>query len=193
MREVARSLQEQVFMKEVRYAKMSWQEHCERGRTPFRRDCQKCQEAAARGRMHRKVKHPRAGVLNLDVSGPYKVGNDWEGEAKFMLIGSYVWLRPPDEDLEEVKEAAPAPEEDDEDRAANEVVLEDEEAEVNEREMVPEGEEIEEEREGREVIPVLPRPEAQDQEERREPKFEVMKVGVPLTGKSQEEVLQGTT
>ena len=87
MKEVARQLQKVVWKKRVRAQRMSWEEHCQRGHTPFRRDCQVCQEATARGKMHQKVKHPRAGVMSLDVSGPYKKGNDIEEEARFMLVG----------------------------------------------------------------------------------------------------------
>ena len=87
MRQVAESLQQAVMAKKVRYAKMSWEEHIQRGHTPFRRDCQVCQEASARGRMHSKVSHPRAGILNLDTCGPFIKGHDVEGESKFMLIG----------------------------------------------------------------------------------------------------------
>ena len=68
---------------------LSWEEHVQRGHTPFRRDCQICQEAAARGRMHKKTSHPRAGILSLDVSGHYVRGNDLECEAKFMLVGAF--------------------------------------------------------------------------------------------------------
>ena len=88
-------IQQDVLRAKLKAAKMSWAEHLERGHTPFRRDCRLCQEASARGRMHSKVKHPRAGVMSLDVTGPYKKGKDIDGEAKFMLIGTYTWLRPP--------------------------------------------------------------------------------------------------
>lgn len=70
VREVAKQLQIQVFKGELRMKKLSWEEHVHQGHTPFRRDCMICQEAAARGRMHGKVHHPKAGVLSLDVSGP---------------------------------------------------------------------------------------------------------------------------
>lgn len=45
MREVAIQLQSQVFRKEIKVQMMSWEEHVRRGHTPFRRDCQVCQEA----------------------------------------------------------------------------------------------------------------------------------------------------
>ena len=77
----------------MRLQSLSWEEHVQRGQTPFRRDCQICQEAAVRGKMHRKVTHPNAGVLSVDVSGPYVKGNDLDKEAKFMLVGAFTALR----------------------------------------------------------------------------------------------------
>ncbi len=43
--------------------------------------------------MHRKVAHPKAGVLSVDVSGPYVKGNDLDKEAKFTLVGAFTALR----------------------------------------------------------------------------------------------------
>ena len=109
MKEVASQLQRVVFQKKVKFMKLSWDEHVQRGHTPFRRDCQVCQEAAARGRRHVAIEHPRAGVLSLDVAGPLKTGHDLEMEVKFALIGTYTWLLPPDaaEDKELPEEEVP--------------------------------------------------------------------------------------
>ena len=97
MKEIAIQLQKVVFLKKVRIMKLSWDEHVQRGHTPFRRDCQVCQEAAARGRRHVAVEHPRAGVLSFNVAGPLVTGHDLEIDTKFALIGTYTWLLPPDE------------------------------------------------------------------------------------------------
>ncbi len=43
--------------------------------------------------MHRRVTHPKAGVLSVDVSGPYVKGHDLDKEAKFMLVGAFAALR----------------------------------------------------------------------------------------------------
>ena len=103
MREVARQIQGQVFKKDLKLKMLSWSEHVRHGHVPFRRDCQICQEASARGRMHFKKSHPKAGVMSLDVSGPYHLGHDLLVEGKFMLIGSYTWVKPKG-DCEEEKE-----------------------------------------------------------------------------------------
>ena len=189
MRQVAERLQEVVFGKKVwKIRKATWEEHVRRGHCPFRRDCQVCQEASARGRMHRKIVHPKAGVLNVDVAGPFHQGNDLEKSAKFMLIGTYTWLRseerqedeeeevwedPGRGDLEEEGEEGPEIEEDlgIEDQEAGEVV----EAEGREEEP-------------REVEREVEEPAVED---RRDPKIEVIRVGIPLTGKSKEVVLEG--
>ena len=183
MREVAMQLQRQVFEEAVRAARMSWEEHIQRGHTPFRRDCQICQEASARRRMHKKITHAKAGVLNLDVSGPYLKGNDVEGDAKFMLVGTYTWLRGSDEcedqekDEVEVEEIRPGEEEE-------LPAIEDEAGEAGEEpEEIQEGEE---ERLGAPVADAL-----QELGEVEEPKIEVIRVGVPVKGKTKEAVLSG--
>ena len=110
MKEVAMQIQKTIFQKKVKAMKLSWDEHVQRGHTPFRRDCQVCQEAAARGRRHMAIEHPgRAGILSLDVAGPLKLGHDLEMETKFALIGTYTWLLPPGakEDKEMVEEEDP--------------------------------------------------------------------------------------
>ena len=43
--------------------------------------------------------------MSLDVSGPYHLGHDLLEEGKFMLIGSYTWVKPKGSCKEERKEA----------------------------------------------------------------------------------------
>ena len=180
MKEVATQLQRVAFMKKVKFMKLSWDEHVQRGHTPFRRDCQICQEAAARGKRHMAIEHPRAGVLSLDVAGPLKTGHDVEVDTKFMLIGTYTWLLPAGatEDKELPEEEAP-------DDAAPEI-HEGAEEDREEEPHVGEGEE-----EVHELPPELPLEDKPVPEERVSPRVEVIRVGVPITGKSQEAVLAG--
>ena len=182
MKEVATRIQQDVLQAKLKAAKMSWAEHLERGHTPFRRDCRVCQEASARGRMHSKVKHPRAGVMSLDVTGPYKKGKDIDGEAKFMLIGTYTWLRPPDE--EEATEVDEEPEleaQEDEDQWPE---IEDQEAAQEEEEEQAEAAEDPQEEQQAE-------PPRAFEEPPEPPKIEVMRIGIPIKGKTQEAVLSG--
>ena len=184
MREVAERIQAVIFKKKVKMLKrMSWEEHVKRGHCPFRRDCQICQEASARGRMHRKITHPRAGVVNLDLAGPFQKGNDVEGNAKFMLIGTYTWLRSEEKAEDEEAEEWEDPGRGDlneEGEEGPELEDPDEPAQVEEpEEDRPDGPEEGEAGEERGV------------EERREPKIEVIRIGIPLRGKSKEVVLEG--
>ncbi|CAL1130775.1 unnamed protein product [Cladocopium goreaui] len=188
MKEVATRIQQDVLQAKLKAAKMSCAEHLERGHTPFRRDCRVCQEASARGRMHSKVKHPRAGVMSLDVTGPYKKGKDIDGEAKFMLIGTYTWLRPPDEEeATEVDEELELEAQEDEDQwpeiEDQEAAQEEEEEEEEEEEQADAAEDPQEEQQAE--------PPRAFEEPPEPPKIEVMRIGIPIKGKAQEAVLSG--
>ena len=179
MKEVATQLQKVVFQRQIKAVKLSWEEHIQRGHTPFRRDCQICQEAAARGKRHVAVQHPRAGVLSLDVAGPLVRGHDVEKDVKFMLIGTYTWLLPPDapEDKEPHDEEIP-------EELERVMPVVDGEPEEND------GEDPDEEAASEEEQPaMLEQPEGG--EERVEPKIEVIRIGVPISGKSQNAVMAG--
>ena len=72
----------------------SWKTHVQRDHFLFRKDCQVCQEAAARGAPHyRQRLPPRAGVLSLDITGPFKKANDLErgSHARYILAGAITW------------------------------------------------------------------------------------------------------
>ena len=174
---VAVQLQKQVWGREVKLKPLSWEEHVQRGHTPFRRDCQICQEAAARGRMHKKTSHPRAGILSLDVSGPYVRGNDLESEAKFMLVGAFTALRSRSggEKVEVSEEVEAGPE------------MEIQEDEIEEGREVPEvrleaaeveGVEEDWEMVGCEEEVVEVEDEEKKVEERQDPEIETLKLGV---------------
>ena len=212
VREVAIQLCLQVWKSSVKLMAMTWSEHVQRGHTPFRRDCQICQEAAARGKKHLGVKNPRAGVLNLDVSGPYLEGRDIEEPGKFMLVGTYTWLKPKlaKKDGEEPKRAGSQEQEEEDlfqDEELRRVEGQDEElrrVEGQDEELRRvEGQDEELRRvEGQEeqVEEVLmdfgkedeQREEDQEPEEAREdPEVEVVRVGVPIPGKTKEAVVAG--
>ena len=73
---------------------MTWEQHCQNGHVPFRRDCRICQEQSAKSRPHRKVTHPLAATLSLDTAGPYPVAKDGKDLMKYILVGTYTWLLP---------------------------------------------------------------------------------------------------
>ena len=192
MREVAMRIQSDVFEKAPSLRALSWSEHVRQGHQPFRRDCQICQEASGVARGHRKVSHPRAGILSLDVAGPFHLGNDVEEPAKFMLLGTCTWLKPRKEEKDEKKqekeeedllkegdaeEDGPVLEVDDEE----ELVAEDENEEEEDLQEVEIREEEDKKDEGGPPL----------EEERMEPEIEVIRVGVPIRRKTKEATLEG--
>ena len=80
---------------------LRWEEHA--GHTPFHRDCRVCQEAAARDRPHRKLRHPKAGALSLDIAGPLRPERDHEAKKKkkYILVGAFTWIVPKGKATEE--------------------------------------------------------------------------------------------
>ena len=73
MRAIAEAVHIQIFGgdSQAQLRALSWDEHCQAGHFPFRRDCRICQEASAKSRPHRRVPHPLAGTLSLDTAGPW--------------------------------------------------------------------------------------------------------------------------
>ena len=72
----------------------SWRTHVQRNHYPFRKDCRICQEAAAKGGAHyRQRLPPKAGVLSVDIGGPFKPQPDMErgSTATYMLVGAITW------------------------------------------------------------------------------------------------------
>ena len=148
--------------------------------------------------MHHKISHPRAGILNLDVCGPFVKGRDAEGDAKFMLTGTYTWLRPPDDRPESEVDVDPPIEVPEEEEEQWPQIEDEEEAQAEAPEDREAPEEIHQSEDPQEAQ-VL---EVQEEEEERQdpqeeepppaPKIEVLRVGIPLKGKGKEETLKGT-
>ena len=71
----------------------SWRRHFAAGHIPYRKDCGICVEAAGRGRPRRKISHPEAYCLSLDLAGPFTTGIDqsnhrYDCHAKYFMIGT---------------------------------------------------------------------------------------------------------
>jgi hypothetical protein len=116
MRAIATALQLGPMKGKIKLRALSWKEHVAAGHTPFRKDCLVCQQASAKDQHHQRSKDPpRAGVLSLDMSGPFHLAPDLHGkQAKYMLIGAFTWLAPgqggddfEDTTIPEVPEGAP--------------------------------------------------------------------------------------
>ena len=94
MRAVAIQVQEVVFGKRAMLKKMTWQQHLNGNHFPFRKDCRVCQEACARDGPHRRSKlPPRAGVLSVDMAGPFVSAPDLHrgAKARYFLAATFTW------------------------------------------------------------------------------------------------------
>ena len=89
----------------------SWKLHLQRDHLPYRRDCRVCVERAS-GRPHRKIPHPTAYSLAVDLAGPFRVTG--AGGYKYLMVGCYRFPKLPgiaDVAVEDKEEAAgPVPE-----------------------------------------------------------------------------------
>ena len=178
MRSIATALQTCTLQEPVKIRTVSWQEHVQAGHTPFRKDCRVCQEASARDAQHKRQKlPPKAGVLSVDISGPFRPGDDLHGRtAKYLLAGSFTWpARVQEQELteEEIPEVQPeAP------------VIDDDVEEPQE-----------EEADGSDEPPEVEQPpleeEPEESEERKNIKIEVTKLCEPLQSRRKEDVLRG--
>ena len=69
-----------------------WKQHYLNDHLPARRDCQHCVRAQGRSRPHRRVTHPAAFTLSIDLSGRMSAGVDQENErCKYLMIGCYTF------------------------------------------------------------------------------------------------------
>ena len=70
----------------------SWKTHYLHDHMPARRDCQQCVRAQARARPHRRVQHPEAFTLSVDLSGKFTPGiNQEQKQCKYLLVGVYTF------------------------------------------------------------------------------------------------------
>ena len=77
-------------LSEVALAK--WKAHILHDHQPMRRDCKICVEAAGKSRQHRKIQHPSAYCLSMDLSGKLKRGKDQFGQScGYVLVGCYTF------------------------------------------------------------------------------------------------------
>ena len=188
MRAIAGALQKEVMGLPIKLRALSWQEHVAAHHTPFRKDCKVCQEAAARDQPHRRQKlPPRAGVLSLDSTGPFKVAKDLQNKkAKYLMVAAFTWpSKDPKEDAEKRQEK-----EDEEALIVPEDApqIEDEEEEVCDRGEEGSPEDAEEADRGERLEE---RGEEEHEEVREDPAIEVHRLLLPLQSRSKAEILRG--
>ena len=159
---------------EPRLKKMTWEQRCQNGHVPFRRDCRICQEQSAKSRPHRKVTHPLAATLSLDTAGPYPVAKDGKDLMKYILVGTYTWLLPQEQH-------PPVP--DDELADSDEVLLEEEDEDEGDEKCDEEEGGAEEGEQGEEMK------EIEVGEEKENPDMITFRLAIPMASKDQKTVL----
>ena len=69
-----------------------WRVHFQNDHMPARRDCLHCVRSQARSKAHRRVVHPEAFTLSLDLSGRLSPGDDQAVKGcKYILLGCYTY------------------------------------------------------------------------------------------------------
>ena len=66
-----------------------WQQHVLNDHMPFSRECSTCLRGGGRSRPHRKVPHPDAMTLSLDICGPFRPGEDCHKKARYFMVGVF--------------------------------------------------------------------------------------------------------
>ena len=73
-------------------ALQQWKQYYMQDHLPARRDCSHCLRAQGRSRPRKRVEHPEAFTLSLDLSGKLTPGKDQEpGSYKYLLVGVYTY------------------------------------------------------------------------------------------------------
>ena len=69
-----------------------WKRHFLNDHLPARRDCSHCVRAQGRSKPHRRIQHPAAYTLSVDLSGRMTPGDDQQMKAcKYLLVGCYTY------------------------------------------------------------------------------------------------------
>ena len=131
-----------------------WRRHYLNDHLPTRRDCAQCVRAQARSKPHRRVQHPDAFTLSVDLSGRLSPGDDQQVKGcRYMLIGCYTYpvtragksLLPvpgqPDQDIDHPLPGLDIDMSEDEKGPGEEGEVPDENIFPEEEEAIPEGDE----------------------------------------------------
>ena len=70
----------------------AWKQHFLHDHLPARRDCAHCVRAQGRSRPHRRVMHPDAFTLSVDLSGKMSIGTDQDGgRCRYIMVACYTF------------------------------------------------------------------------------------------------------
>ena len=72
-----------------------WRTHVRNNHQPYNRNCRTCVSSSGVGRLHKRIKHPSAHCLSLDVAGPFRVraSDPDHNDYRYMLVGAYTYPR----------------------------------------------------------------------------------------------------
>ena len=66
-----------------------WRQHVLNDHLPYSRECATCLQGSGRSRPHRKVQHPDALTLSVDICGPFRPGHDRLVEPRYFMVGVF--------------------------------------------------------------------------------------------------------
>ena len=73
-------------------ALQKWKDHYLNDHMPARRDCQHCVRSQARGKPHKRILHPEAYTLAVDLSGKLSPGiNQERRHCSYMMVAVYTF------------------------------------------------------------------------------------------------------
>ena len=69
-----------------------WRAHVRNNHLPYNRRCQTCVRSSGVGKIHKRIKHPSAYCLSLDVAGPFrhKAADPNHKDYRYLLVGAYI-------------------------------------------------------------------------------------------------------
>ena len=72
-----------------------WRTHVRNNHQPYNRNCRTCVSSSGVGKLHKRIKHPSAHCLSLDVAGPFRVraSDPDHNDYRYMLVGAYTYPR----------------------------------------------------------------------------------------------------
>ena len=66
-----------------------WRQHILNDHIPYSRECSTSLQGSGRSRPHKKVPHPDAMTLSVDICGPFRPGQDRMKKAKYFMVGVF--------------------------------------------------------------------------------------------------------
>ena len=66
-----------------------WKQHVMNDHVPYSRECTTCLQGSGRSRPHKKIPHPDAQTLSVDICGPFRPGHDRMVKAKYFMVGVF--------------------------------------------------------------------------------------------------------